>query len=142
MRPGAFSENDAKKYKEVFIHFIDTHFTITMAQVADDFEGQFSGGDAGASQTYPSQASAIKKGGHIMIKGHPCKVVEMSTSKTGKHGHAKVSNFIQSKSLTRDGTIIIHFYESFTMIVNLIMIIHSLLEADCHNSRASIINGF
>lgn len=25
-----------------------------------------------------------------MIKGHPCKIVDMSTSKTGKHGHAKV----------------------------------------------------
>jgi len=25
-----------------------------------------------------------------MIKGRPCKVVDMSTSKTGKHGHAKV----------------------------------------------------
>lgn len=25
-----------------------------------------------------------------MIKGRPCKVMEMSTSKTGKHGHAKV----------------------------------------------------
>ena len=25
-----------------------------------------------------------------MIKGRPCKIVEMSTSKTGKHGHAKV----------------------------------------------------
>merc|ERR1719221_1394740 len=24
-----------------------------------------------------------------MIKGHPCKVAEISTSKTGKHGHAK-----------------------------------------------------
>merc|ERR1719446_1540862 len=24
-----------------------------------------------------------------MIKGHPCKCVEVSTSKTGKHGHAK-----------------------------------------------------
>merc|ERR1712107_630354 len=24
-----------------------------------------------------------------MIKGHPCKVTEISTSKTGKHGHAK-----------------------------------------------------
>merc|ERR1712029_616671 len=26
---------------------------------------------------------------HIMIKGHPCKCVDYSTSKTGKHGHAK-----------------------------------------------------
>merc|ERR1719473_817757 len=25
-----------------------------------------------------------------MIKEHPCKIVELSSSKTGKHGHAKV----------------------------------------------------
>jgi len=25
-----------------------------------------------------------------MLKGRPCKIVEMTTSKTGKHGHAKV----------------------------------------------------
>merc|ERR1712037_701823 len=30
-----------------------------------------------------------RKGSHIMIKGHPCKVAEVSTSKTGRHGHAK-----------------------------------------------------
>merc|ERR1712037_740690 len=30
-----------------------------------------------------------RKGSHIMIKGHPCKVAEVTTSKTGKHGHAK-----------------------------------------------------
>lgn len=27
---------------------------------------------------------------HVVIKDRPCKIVEMSTSKTGKHGHAKV----------------------------------------------------
>lgn len=43
-----------------------------------------------ASDTYPLQASAIKKGAHAVMKGHPCKVIETSTSKTGKHGHAKV----------------------------------------------------
>ena len=26
-----------------------------------------------------------------MMKGKPCKIVDMSTSKTGKHGHAKVN---------------------------------------------------
>merc|ERR1711862_767426 len=31
----------------------------------------------------------LRKGSHVMIKGHPCKVAEISTSKTGKHGHAK-----------------------------------------------------
>merc|ERR1712063_226353 len=39
---------------------------------------------------YPAQCSSIKKNHHVVIKEHPCKVVETSTSKTGKHGHAKV----------------------------------------------------
>lgn len=39
----------------------------------------------------PLKAGALKKGGHIQIKGHPCKIVNMSTSKTGKHGHAKLN---------------------------------------------------
>ncbi|GAB4845421.1 Eukaryotic translation initiation factor 5A-1/2, variant 2 [Ancistrocladus abbreviatus] len=75
--------------------------------------------DAGASKTYPQQAGTIRKNGYIVIKDRPCKmrlcetsnlyqkkhlrslesiyqflgivrrVVEVSTSKTGKHGHAK-----------------------------------------------------
>merc|ERR1712093_79519 len=46
-------------------------------------------GDAGAADTQPMEAGQIRKGGFIMIKGNPCKVVDVSTSKTGKHGHAK-----------------------------------------------------
>mmetsp|Transcript_17638 Transcript_17638/g.41555 ORF Transcript_17638/g.41555 Transcript_17638/m.41555 type:complete len:168 (+) Transcript_17638:98-601(+) len=45
--------------------------------------------DAGASQTYPQQAGLIRKGGFVMINKRPCKVISVSTSKTGKHGHAK-----------------------------------------------------
>jgi translation elongation factor IF5A len=50
-------------------------------------------GDAGASLTFPQQAGTIRKGAFIVIKGRPCKVAEVSTSKTGKHGHAKC-NFV------------------------------------------------
>merc|ERR1712137_1368123 len=47
------------------------------------------GTDAGAALTYPQQAGELRKGSHVMIKGHACKVAEITTSKTGKHGHAK-----------------------------------------------------
>lgn len=34
----------------------------------------FTGTDAGASHTIPSEAGQIRKGGYIVIKSHPCKV--------------------------------------------------------------------
>ena len=45
--------------------------------------------DSGASKTVSMEAGQIRKGGYIMIKGKPCKVKDVSVSKTGKHGHAK-----------------------------------------------------
>eukprot|EP00928_Gymnodinium_smaydae_P070059 TRINITY_DN539_c0_g1_i11.p1 TRINITY_DN539_c0_g1~~TRINITY_DN539_c0_g1_i11.p1 ORF type:complete len:168 (+),score=48.64 TRINITY_DN539_c0_g1_i11:138-641(+) len=54
-----------------------------------DEDHTFETTDAGASHTYPQQAGEIRKGSHLMIKGRPCKCVDVSTSKTGKHGHAK-----------------------------------------------------
>merc|ERR1711990_596194 len=57
-----------------------------MGEEADE---EFDTADSGASDTYPTQAGELRKGSHVMIKGHPCKVAEISTSKTGKHGHAK-----------------------------------------------------
>ncbi|CAO3597850.1 unnamed protein product [Absidia cylindrospora] len=57
---------------------------------AEEHDHTFESTDAGASKTFPMQCSALRKNGHVCIKGRPCKIVDMSTSKTGKHGHAKV----------------------------------------------------
>jgi len=54
-------------------------------------EGHFDTGKSGGAHTYPIQCSALRKNGYCLMKGHPCKIVDMSTSKTGKHGHAKVN---------------------------------------------------
>lgn len=55
-----------------------------------DEEHDFQVADAGSSLTFPMQCSALRKNGFVVIKGRPCKIIDMSTSKTGKHGHAKV----------------------------------------------------
>lgn len=50
----------------------------------------FDSASAGASTTYPVKCSSLKINGHVVINRRPCKVVQMDTAKTGKHGHAKV----------------------------------------------------
>merc|ERR1712227_612201 len=65
---------------------------LTQSSDMSDHEEEFDFDQAGsgASLTYPKQCSALRKNEFVMIKGHACKIVDMSTSKTGKHGHAKV----------------------------------------------------
>uniref|UniRef100_A0A7S0QA61 Eukaryotic translation initiation factor 5A n=1 Tax=Coccolithus braarudii TaxID=221442 RepID=A0A7S0QA61_9EUKA len=54
----------------------------------DDYD--FSKGNAGSSLTTNSEAGQVRVGGYICMKEqYPCKVTAVSTSKTGKHGHAK-----------------------------------------------------
>ena len=57
--------------------------------MGDEADETFETTDAGSSHTYPMEAGQIRKGGFIMIKGNPCKVSDVTSSKTGKHGHAK-----------------------------------------------------
>ncbi|XP_003968231.2 eukaryotic translation initiation factor 5A-1-like [Takifugu rubripes] len=64
---------------------------LTKSTMADPDGFDFQTGESGASATFPMQCSALRKNGYVLLKGHPCKIVEMSTSKTGKHGHAKVN---------------------------------------------------
>ena len=55
----------------------------------DEDESTFETADAGSSQVYPQAAAGLRKGSYVMIKRHPCKVADLSFSKTGKHGRAK-----------------------------------------------------
>jgi translation initiation factor 5A len=59
--------------------------------MSDDEEQTYESQEAVGSDVYPMQCSALRKNGFVVIKGRPCKIVDMSTSKTGKHGHAKVN---------------------------------------------------
>jgi translation initiation factor 5A len=65
----------------------------------DDDQYAMENADSGASDTIPMEAGQIKKGGYMMIKGKPCKVLSISVSKTGKHGHAKC-NFLATDIFT------------------------------------------
>lgn len=54
-----------------------------------DSDYEFDQTDSGASNCYPVQCSALRTGGYVAINSRPCKITHISTSKTGKHGHAK-----------------------------------------------------
>jgi len=72
-------------------------FEVTAAAEEEEVEKkaeidlEITSGSAGAALTVPIRAGEVRKGSFVLLKGKPCKVVEVSISKTGKHGHAKAN---------------------------------------------------
>merc|ERR1712096_51707 len=86
---GAISREIVKFVRSKFkVAFLIFELCAVFAAMSDD-DATYETTESGSSHTYPQQAGELRKGSHVMIKGHPCKVAEVTTSKTGKHGHAK-----------------------------------------------------
>jgi len=60
---------------------------VTMSD--DDFEVRHV--DTGATDATSIPVNKLKKGGYVLIEGRPCRVVDISQSKPGKHGPAKAN---------------------------------------------------
>lgn len=58
-----------------------------MATISSDSEASDHSID---NEMTPIQTSQLRKNDIVVLKGKPCKIVEMNTSKPGKHGHAKI----------------------------------------------------
>jgi len=65
--------------------------TQAKAKEAAEIDLTINSSAAGASKTIPVRAGEIRKGHFVCLKGKPCKVISISVSKTGKHGHAKAN---------------------------------------------------
>ena len=61
------------------------------AEVSTDTDVFVAKEGSNSEKTYPIRAGEVKKGMVVNLKGFPCKVIEVTTSKTGKHGHAKAN---------------------------------------------------
>jgi hypothetical protein len=72
------------------------NFDKNISDMEEDY--QFEQGDSGSSDIEKIQAGCLKKGSLVMIKGHPCKVMDFSTAKTGKHGAAKAMSLVLTSS--------------------------------------------
>uniref|UniRef100_A0A3Q3JK79 Translation initiation factor 5A-like N-terminal domain-containing protein n=1 Tax=Monopterus albus TaxID=43700 RepID=A0A3Q3JK79_MONAL len=53
-------------------------------------DDDFTTANSRASTTYPMWCSALRKNGSVMLRGHACKIVDMTTSTNGNHGYVKV----------------------------------------------------
>jgi len=84
-------------------------------------------------------ANAVKKGGFVLLKGKPCKVLEVNWSKTGKHGSGKIlfvgMDLLTGKKVT-DHTPATHTVE----IPDVIRTEHQIMSVDEHGETVTILS--
>jgi len=59
-----------------------------MSDCESDFNTQYKG-----DQAFPVQSSALRVGGFVILGNFPCKIIEIATFNTGKHGRGKLRYF-------------------------------------------------
>jgi len=88
---GLISRVSSRTYRFFSFFVVPLLEALQFLIMSDLDDHTFEGANEAGALTYPLQCSALRKNGYVLMKGHPCKIVDMSTSKTGKHGHAKVN---------------------------------------------------
>jgi translation initiation factor 5A len=58
---------------------------------SDDENYEVNQVDTGALESTSIPVNKLRKGGYVLLEGRPCRVADITKSKTGKHGHAKAS---------------------------------------------------
>lgn len=98
----------------------------------------FESASADASYTYPVTGGKIQKGGFVMVRSRPCKVDEVKTSKTGKHGHAKAT--IKATDIFTAKKLVDSFCTSHSVMVpNVQRSEYTLVYVDEENSAMSLL---
>ncbi|THA75722.1 translation initiation factor IF-5A [Streptomyces sp. A0592] len=59
-----------------------------MSDVDLDFEPS---AEASGSDTFPVRAGTLRRNGHVLMDGFPCRLTDVSISKSGQHGRTEVN---------------------------------------------------
>ena len=87
---------------------------------------------------YYSTANKIKIGDLLLIAEYPCKIVERTESKTGKHGGCKI-HFCGIDIFTKNKHVIIHGSDKKVRVPNIVRTEYQLVDINDEESDAYLV---